>query len=239
MNSNAPARSGNYADYLSLGTLLNLQHPRTSGADSWMFGDEHLFIVLHQCSELLLRQVLIDLDSVIVTMRSAGAFDNLRECVDNLQRCAELLKLFSSAMSALRTMRIGSFASFRRLLGKASGAQSAQFHALRSVLGLNTERTSTLYHAFRALVENSGREIDEVFTRLDRDHMLRRTADAMLALSDAAWQCQAEHVRLAAWMLGEVPGTAGTSGVEYLATRTAAPFYPLWGARSAVHAQGA
>ncbi|MEU0156557.1 tryptophan 2,3-dioxygenase family protein [Micromonospora fulviviridis] len=227
-----------YADYLNLELLLQLQHPRCSRIDRWVHGDEHFFIVVHQCSELMLRQILIDLKDAGDAMTPPSDGD-LRWCIDNLKRSAESLRLLGSLMSALHFMRVKSFASFRPLLGKASGAQSSQFRELRLVLGLSGNRDGALFDAFRKLVSDRGCELGDVFSQLDVDHVLHRIAEAMLNLSEAVWQCLTEHVRLAAWMLGDAAGTGGSSGVGYLEKRIAAPFEPLWRARSVAHVGGA
>ncbi|MFD4637083.1 tryptophan 2,3-dioxygenase family protein [Lentzea sp. NPDC058436] len=228
-----------YAEYLRLAPLLDLQHPRYPAEDAWTHGDEHLFIVVHQSCELMLRQVLIDLRQAARVMSSPDSGRDLEMCVGNLRRSGEVVGLVTGLTSGLYSMRVDSFASFRPLLGNASGAQSAQFRELRLVLGLSGERNGLLFEAFEALLADTGCQIGDVFTGLSPDHVVRRVADAMLTLSESVWQWQNQHLRLAAWMLGDAGGTAGSSGAAYLERRTAAPFGTLWRARSSVHDQNA
>ncbi|WP_434444170.1 tryptophan 2,3-dioxygenase family protein [Lentzea sp. E54] len=239
MFSSRRVDGSHYAQYLNLDVLLDLQSPRSSAEDPWVHGDEHLFIVVHQCSELLLRQVLVDLNEAAAVMGSSSSGHDLRRCDDNLRRAGELLNLLGASMTALHSMRVGSFAAFRPLLGSASGVQSAQFHELRQVLGMAGTGKSVLFDAFEKLLAANGFEISEIFRSVDSDHIVRRVAESMLNLSEAVWQCLNQHVRLVAWTLGDARGTAGSRGVTYLEKRVAAPFDELWQARSVPFAEGA
>jgi tryptophan 2,3-dioxygenase len=176
----ARVRTGDQADHLYLDILLKLQHPRVSVADPRAYGDEHFFIVARQCTELLLRQVLVDLESAVGVMTSPAGEADLHRSVDNLYRAAELMRLLGSWPTGLRSIR---------------GAQSAQLGELRSVLGLAAGRDGVLMEAFRELVDATGRALEDVFTTLSADHVLCRLAEALLGVADAASRCLPEHGR--------------------------------------------
>ena len=53
-----------YFSYLELDTLLDLQRPRSEGPEH----DETLFIVIHQVYELWFKQILHELDHIVVQL---------------------------------------------------------------------------------------------------------------------------------------------------------------------------
>ena len=119
-----------YSSYLRLPELLGLQAPqsRVAGREEH---DEMLFIVIHQVYELWFRQLLHEIDHVIVLL---DADDPIR-AGRGLRRMLTILKVMVSQMDVLETMSPLEFLSFRERLDSSSGFQSAQFREFEFVLG--------------------------------------------------------------------------------------------------------
>jgi tryptophan 2,3-dioxygenase len=117
-----------YSSYLCLPDLLNLQRPRSSNED------EFLFIIVHQTCELWFKQTLNELnkvrDSFTVLSRSPHSENQLYEAGRRLQRCCAIMRLVTEEFTILETMLPTDFLSFRGVLRTASAAQSEQFHRI-------------------------------------------------------------------------------------------------------------
>ncbi len=117
----------NYAEYLHLDSLLDLQHPRSEPAEH----DETLFIVFHQITELWFKQLLHELDGLVVAFRGGRTF----AATSILTRVLRIMKAVVSQLDILETMTPLSFNAFRERLDRASGLQSMQFRELECLLG--------------------------------------------------------------------------------------------------------
>ncbi len=224
-----------YASYLKLDELLTLQEPRTpgSGADLTTALSEQFFIVSHQTCELWLKQILGDLAAVegnFRTMTTGG----LERSVDLLYRCGELLRLLHEQLMALERLPLEDFARFRAHLGTASGAQSGQAHELERVLG-SASRSGSLFLAFRAGLERTGADLEEIVAAGVEAGSYHRVVEAMLRVGNGYFQWKIGHVGLVLKMIGEQPGTAGTSGAAHLMGRATMPFTELHELRGKVH----
>ena len=125
-----------YASYLHLDELLKLQHTRSSPAEH----DELLFIVIHQSTELWLKELLHELDKV-KTDFSAGL---VSAATATLTRARRIFRVLIQQLDVLETMTPLSFSLFRHRLEHASGFQSMQFRELEFVLGI--KRPGALDH---------------------------------------------------------------------------------------------
>jgi tryptophan 2,3-dioxygenase len=127
-----------YAKYLRLKQLLSLQVPLTPADQRDLADSERLFIVVHQASETLLSQVLIDL-------RHIEANDCGQRCgTHRARRAISLINALESHLTLLRaTLRPDEFLRFRDRFGTASGLQSAQFHEMFAL----TDRLAAEDHA--------------------------------------------------------------------------------------------
>ncbi|MGQ4513995.1 tryptophan 2,3-dioxygenase family protein [Streptomyces sp. DW26H14] len=121
--------SPTYATYLRLEELLALQHPLTPAEQCDLSDSERLFIVVHQASETLLSQVLVDL-------RHIAAGECGEQCfADRAERAARLVDALSEQLTLLRrTLRQEDFLRFRDRFGTASGLDSEQFRALFALM---------------------------------------------------------------------------------------------------------
>ncbi|MEO8680907.1 MAG: tryptophan 2,3-dioxygenase family protein [Vicinamibacterales bacterium] len=116
-----------YGSYLAVDELLALQRPRSEGPEH----DEMLFIVIHQVYELWFKQVLHELDHVVVLLDAREP----HRAQHSLKRVLTILKVMVAQLDILETMTPLEFQSFRSRLEAASGFQSDQFRQLEFVLG--------------------------------------------------------------------------------------------------------
>ncbi|GAA3748234.1 tryptophan 2,3-dioxygenase family protein [Streptomyces tremellae] len=121
--------SPSYATYLRLEELLALQHPLTPVEQRDLSDSERLFIVVHQVSETLLSQVLVDL-------RHIDAGECGEQCfAERAERSARLVDALAEQLTLLRrTLRQEDFLRFRDRFGTASGLDSEQFRALFALM---------------------------------------------------------------------------------------------------------
>ncbi len=122
-----------YSTYLKVGELLDLQECMSVDPDSGEpEHDETLFIIIHQVYELWFKQMLHELDRVVVHLDS----NSVHAAQHQLKRVLKILKTLVGQVDILETMTPAEFASFRSFLANASGFQSAQFRELEFLLGI-------------------------------------------------------------------------------------------------------
>jgi tryptophan 2,3-dioxygenase len=221
-----------YSDYLELNALLALQRPRVPVQQSRVHAAEHFFIVAHQSCELWLAQILLDLDHAADALSTPQVVDEL--ALEHLSRIADIFDVLHEELIALEQLSSHCFARFRPYLGTASGAQSAQFHELDRKLGLGPT-PSPVTTAFIAAVTSAGLDLVGV-CRNDLDAgVLHRIMDALLDIGQGYWRWKVAHLALVSKLLGDIEGTAGTSGAGYLTRRVRMPFPELRKARRQAH----
>lgn len=200
--------SNAYADYLRLPALLEQQVPRSAVEDAELWSSEHFFIVVHQSSELLLRQALDDLTAVVRPRGGQGP--DWASVEVRIGRAARLMALLRGHLTALWELPREHFHAFRAALGKASGAQSEQFARLLDTVGVGGDSSPVA----RAVVRAAGAP----------PQVPVRVREALQQLGSEVRQWQVEHLELVTWMLGEDRrGTGGTSGAAWLRSRIAEP----------------
>ena len=124
--------SPTYYDYLQLEKILSAQRPLTASAH-----DEMLFIIIHQTYELWFKQIIHELDSILMVFGEEKiAEKSIGLAVHRLKRVIEIEKILLEQISILETMTPLDFLDFRSALGSASGFQSAQFRRVEVKLGL-------------------------------------------------------------------------------------------------------
>ncbi len=116
-----------YSSYLQLDRLLALQQPLSDGPEH----DETLFIVIHQVYELWFKEVLHELDYLVLVL---GRGDAPRS-QHTLKRVLTILKVLVHQIDVLETMTPLEFLSFRERLESGSGFQSFQFREIEFALG--------------------------------------------------------------------------------------------------------
>ena len=150
-----------YTSYLKIEELLQLQQLESQPAEH----DEMLFIIIHQVYELWFKQILHEIDYLIVLL---DANDTSR-ALHTMRRVLTILKTAVGQIDILETMTPIEFLSFRDFLQSASGFQSAQFRELEFVLG--HKRLNVLEHH---PIGTPGR------ARLDERYRARTLWDAVL-----------------------------------------------------------
>ena len=127
-----------YHSYLQLDQLLSstrlLSAPATSDATALAeknlqgAHDEHLFIIIHQTYELWFKQILWELDSVVVLFDAAYIPEaSVGLATGRLHRISEIMRILVDQLTVLETMSPMQFLDFRDHLFPASGFQSLQW----------------------------------------------------------------------------------------------------------------
>jgi aminocarboxymuconate-semialdehyde decarboxylase len=134
------AKKLTYSSYLKVPELLRLQIPESAPEQH----DELLFIVVHQTYELWFKELLHDLDAVVVHLSAAAANptsrDGVYEAARLLRRCTEIMRVLVEQFTILETMLPTHFLAFRQKLAPASGFQSEQFREIEFLCGLKDEK---------------------------------------------------------------------------------------------------
>jgi tryptophan 2,3-dioxygenase len=129
-----------YGEYLRVADLIDLQRPQSEPAHH----DEMLFIIIHQTYELWFKQLLHEIDAVIVNLRAAASHpesrDEVYESARLLRRCTEIARVLVEQFTILETMLPTHFMAFRSKLRPASGFQSEQFREIEFLCGLKDEK---------------------------------------------------------------------------------------------------
>jgi tryptophan 2,3-dioxygenase len=222
-----PAGGTEYAAYLLIDDLLELQRPITEGAH-----DELLFIIVHQAYELWFKLMLHELARLGAELRA----DRPGGAVAGLKRVVAIDRLLLAKLEVLETMGPEGFLEFRDPLAPASGFQSRQFREI--------ERASAeLWPAFCAgagLPEDPADRL-AALVQLYLDHAeslraLRHQVCELLVDHDETFQrWRFHHTLMAAREIGTRPGTGGSPGVEYLRGTVDKRFYDeLWDLRVAL-----
>ena len=237
-----PASGGtDYASYLLIDDLLELQRPLTPGAH-----DELLFIVVHQAYELWFKLILHELAAA----RDALAAGRPQAATPCLRRTVAVERLLLDQLEVLETMSPEGFLAFRDPLAPASGFQSRQFRAIEWMSGARDTwpggeppMGASLYEAFSA-----GLELPEdrdarvaALAELYRDHpdALRaawhEVAELLMDHDEGIARWRHHHALMAAREIGSRPGTGGSPGVPYLRSTVDRRFFPdLWDVRVAL-----
>ncbi len=116
-----------YGSYLRVPEILASQHLRSDPVQH----DELLFIVIHQVYELWFKQILHEVDGVVVRLQG----DDVLGATRLLRRCIEIQRVLVSQITVLETMSPTDFLTFRDHIMPASGFQSAQFREIEFVSG--------------------------------------------------------------------------------------------------------
>lgn len=155
-----------YASYLRLAPVLSAQEARSGRHD------EMLFIIIHQTTELWLKQILHELSAAQAWLSDADVEPALKA----LARVSRIQTLITQSWDILATLTPPDYLTFRDQLGSGSGFQSCQFREFEFILGLKkaahlgrfpkggAERTAlearfnapTLYDAALARVAGAG-----------------------------------------------------------------------------------
>jgi tryptophan 2,3-dioxygenase/ribonuclease HI len=216
---NAPQEGTEYAGYLRIDDLLELQHPLTPGAH-----DELLFIIVHQSYELWFKLILHELTKAHQELQARRPQAAIRP----LKRTVAIERLLLVHLDVLETMGPEGFLEFRDPLAPASGFQSQQFREI--------ERLSPqLYDAFAAQLDTDLADLYRNHLDDPRRALLYEVAELLLDHDEQVALWRHHHTLMAAREIGSRHGTGGSRGVEYLRGTQDKRFYPeLWAVRTAL-----
>jgi tryptophan 2,3-dioxygenase/ribonuclease HI len=215
----APEQGTEYAGYLRIDDLLELQQPLTPDAH-----DELLFIIVHQSYELWFKLILHELRKA----RDELAERRPQAAIRPLKRTVAIERLLLDHLDVLETMGPEGFLEFRDPLAPASGFQSRQFREIESL-------SPELYDAFAG-------QLPTDLADLYRNHLddpvralLHEVAELLVDHDEQIALWRHHHTLMAAREIGSRHGTGGSRGVEYLRGTQDKRFYPeLWDVRSAL-----
>jgi tryptophan 2,3-dioxygenase len=251
-----------YATYLRIDELLELQRPLTDGAH-----DEMLFIVVHQVYELWFKLILHELDA------AASALDAGRPhaALPPMRRAVAVERLLIEQLTVLESMSPDGFMRFRDPLAPASGFQSTQFREIEALSGSGDPRhlddrgrsdlqraqlrdrlrSRSLYQALGTAMLSAqldfpgGDDAAARDRRLDtmaslyREHdaagraILHQVCETFLDHDETIARWRHHHALMAAREIGSRSGTGGSLGVAYLRTTLDRRFFPeLWEVRN-------
>jgi tryptophan 2,3-dioxygenase len=124
-----------YGEYLRLDKLLTAQVLRSNTQD------EHLFIIIHQVSELWLSLILGELGQALDLLRQ----DALRPVFKVLSRITRAQTQLINVWDIVGTLTPTDYLRFRPVLGEASGFQSSQYRTLEFALGNKNRRLADVF----------------------------------------------------------------------------------------------
>jgi tryptophan 2,3-dioxygenase len=220
-----PAGGTDYARYLLIDDLLDLQRPLTPDAH-----DELLFIVVHQAYELWFKLMLHELGLAREELEAGRA----QAALPPLQRVLAIERTLMAQLDVLETMSPEGFLQFRDPLAPASGFQSRQFREIEHLSG------EPMWKAFCDAGARIGLRFPADLRDLYLDHaddparaVLHQVAERLLDHDESIARWRVGHVLMASREIGSRPGTGGSRGVDYLRGTLDRRFYPdLWEVRN-------
>ncbi|MCX2836003.1 tryptophan 2,3-dioxygenase [Microbulbifer thermotolerans] len=128
-----------YSSYLKVDELLQCQIPLSDGPEH----DEMLFIIIHQSYELWFKQLLHELDYLVVLFDEGER----NRALHTLKRVGAIYRTLIQQVDILETLTPLEFMSFRDRLSTASGFQSFQFRELEFLYGAKDPKKLDNYEA--------------------------------------------------------------------------------------------
>jgi tryptophan 2,3-dioxygenase len=216
-----------YAQYACLDELLNLQWPRTEAPA------ELSFIITTQVMELYFK--LLDHEWTAACAKlDAG---EVRAAIVDLRRGHGVQDALTASWEALRTLTPAEFDEFREAFGAASGLQSELYRDLEQHLGVpysSRPAAAGLARSAAQLLESRGLSgWRDVYEHASEHPELVDLGEALYDAADRFTRWKQRHL-LSVWRsMGNKPGSAGTSGAEWLARGVHQKYLPdLWDVRT-------
>lgn len=139
-----------YGEYLSLEQVLTAQKPLSDEHD------EQLFIIIHHVSELWMKLMIHELNSVIQDIE----VDDFRVAFKKLARVANAQQQIISSWDVLATLTPSDYLKFRDVLANASGFQSYQNRMMEYCLGYKTTHALKIYEKDPEIYEKLKRQLE-------------------------------------------------------------------------------
>jgi tryptophan 2,3-dioxygenase/ribonuclease HI len=219
LDDGSPQEGTEYAGYLRINDLLELQQPLTPEAH-----DELLFIIVHQSYELWFKLILHELRKAHTELEAGRPQGAIRP----LKRTVAIERLLLDHLDVLETMGPEGFMEFRDPLAPASGFQSQQFRGIESL-------SPKLYDVFAAQLPGDLADLYRDHLDDPRRALLYEVAELLIDHDEQIALWRHHHTLMAAREIGSRHGTGGSRGVEYLRSTQDQRFYPeLWAVRTAL-----
>lgn len=212
-----------YEVYLKTDALYALQTRRSELS----VVEEHLFQVVHQSQELLLKAVAFEAVSAVAAL----AATRIHEACGIVDRIVVIQQCLTSEMRILQTVTPDAFLTIRRNLGNGSGLESPGYNRV----GIAAEAVES---AFDALLVQSGTALLDLYRepakRTEGRDGLQRLAELLLDWDEAFQSWLVAHFHLVRRTLGVHRKVVALDGfpTQALAPRMTKPLFPkLWDAR--------
>lgn len=129
------AKEMTYGDYLQLDKILSSQVPQSTEHD------EMLFIIIHQVSELWMKQIRHELAAAMECIRS----NDLEPAFKMFARVSRIQQQLIKSWDVLSTLTPADYLKFRDKLGHSSGFQSYQNRLIEFALGFKNAHVLAVY----------------------------------------------------------------------------------------------
>jgi tryptophan 2,3-dioxygenase len=244
-----------YADYLKLEQLLTAQQPLSD------LHDETLFIVIHQTMELWMKELIHELKFAIALV-SGDRFAEAYKAMARISRIQAVMTLSWDVLSTLTPVDYLKFRSVLGTSSGFQSAQFREIEfrlGLKEPNFVNhydagsPERAAlekalaepSLSEVSHAALERAGFDLGdkstqavakawlEVYRDAERWFDLYELAEKLVDIDDALAAWRHKHVLTVERIIGNKPGTGGSSGAPYLrATLEKRVFPELWALRT-------
>jgi tryptophan 2,3-dioxygenase len=244
-----------YADYLKLKQLLGAQQPLSD------LHDEMLFIIIHQTKELWMKQMLHEL-RLAIQLVEADRFAEAYKAMARISRIQAVMTLSWDVLSTLTPVDylkfravLGTSSGFQseqfREIEFRLGLKEPNFvnhyepgsserTALEAALHARSLREASHGALERAGFDLADRSVEaiaaawlEVYLDAERWFDLYELAEKLVDIDDALAAWRFKHVLTVERIIGNRPGTGGSSGAPYLrATLDKRVFPELWALRT-------
>ncbi|WP_103106266.1 tryptophan 2,3-dioxygenase [Brevibacillus reuszeri] len=255
-----------YGDYLQLDKILSSQVMQST------HHDEMLFIIIHQVSELWMKQIRHELGAAMESIRN----QELEPAFKMFSRVSRIQQQLIKSWDVLSTLTPADYMQFRDKLGHSSGFQSYQNRLIEFMLGYKNShvlavyqhdselyaqmnsalQAPSIYDASIMAMAERGLPIDPkclnrdwsepyqpnesveqawltVYRNVNQYWDLYELAEKLVDIASQQQQWRFNHMTTVERIIGQKPGTGGSSGVNYLRRALDHRFFPeLWSLRT-------
>ncbi len=192
--------------------------------------DRMFFVSTHPACEIWFAVVLRHLEDVI----DALTLNDGVKAAELLERLPRIMLVIFEHFEVLRTLKFESFDRIRTSVGSASGFQSVQYREIEYLCGARDTRFLNTVgfrdRDRRKLKERlEGKSLSQVFLEYQHrgsERVVNRIRDALHDFDDSMRELRTRHARIAEHFLSSRPGTAGTTGADYLRRSTSRTLFP-------------
>jgi tryptophan 2,3-dioxygenase len=195
--------------------------------DVWPHGDAMLFQIVHQTTELWLKEATLELSRCVGSLRRKEAAPAIRL----LRRVIDCVKVVTVGLDMLEHMSPWEYQDLRKVLVGGSGFDSPGFRGLRSV-------APAVGELFHDLHEEQGLALVDVYIRGREFEDLYQIAESLTELDERLTTWRMRHYKVAERVIGgSGVGTQGTA-LHVLRDLMLTSLFPeLWQVRNELTAQ--